>query len=47
MRYSKMLEENTFHGHKADYVWMLVVSSTLLLVSYAAELILEKDLQPD
>ena len=28
-----MLEENTFHGHKADYVWLLTVSSALLLVS--------------
>jgi len=32
MRYSKMLEENTFHGHKADYVWLLMVSSALLLL---------------
>lgn len=32
MRYSKMLEDNTFSGRKADYVWMLTVSGTLLLV---------------
>lgn len=32
LRYSKMLEENTFHGHKADYVWLLIVSCTLLLL---------------
>ncbi|KAL7006274.1 hypothetical protein EMMF5_004160 [Cystobasidiomycetes sp. EMM_F5] len=27
-----MLEENQFHGHKADYVWLLLVSCTLLLL---------------
>ncbi|SCV74735.1 BQ2448_7764 [Microbotryum intermedium] len=32
MRYSKMLEESTFHGRRADYVWLLVVSCTLLLI---------------
>ena len=32
MRYSKMLEENQFSGRKADYVWLLIVSSTLLLL---------------
>jgi Derlin-2/3 len=40
MRYSKMLEENTFHGHKADYVWMLMVSSALLLVSCFPDMML-------
>ncbi|GAA5828801.1 hypothetical protein JCM5353_006328 [Sporobolomyces roseus] len=32
MRYSKMLEESTFHGKRADYVWLLFVSCVLLLV---------------
>ena len=32
MRYSRMLEENSFAGRKADYTWLLVVSSTLLLL---------------
>lgn len=34
MRYSKMLEESAFHGRRADYVWLLIVSCTILLVSY-------------
>lgn len=33
MRYSRMLEESTFHGRRGDYVWLLIVSCTLLLVS--------------
>jgi Derlin-2/3 len=33
MRYSKMLEESAFHGRRADYVWLLIVSCTILLVS--------------
>lgn len=32
MRYSKMLEESAFHGRRADYVWFLLVSGTILLV---------------
>lgn len=32
MRYSKMLEENTYHGHRAEYAWLLVVCCSLLLV---------------
>ncbi|GAA5907516.1 hypothetical protein JCM8208_001401 [Rhodotorula glutinis] len=32
MRYSKMLEESAFHGRRADYVWLLIVSCTLLLI---------------
>ena len=32
MRYSKMLEESAFRGRRADYVWFLLVSCTLLLV---------------
>jgi hypothetical protein len=32
VRYSKMLEENTFHGRRADYLWLMIVSSSLLLV---------------
>ncbi|GAA6059904.1 hypothetical protein JCM10212_005287 [Sporobolomyces blumeae] len=32
MRYSKMLEESAFHGKRADYVWLLIVSSVLLLI---------------
>jgi len=27
-----MLEESAFHGRRADYVWLLIVSCTLLLV---------------
>ncbi|BGP17541.1 hypothetical protein JCM10213v2_005574 [Rhodosporidiobolus nylandii] len=34
MRYSKMLEESAFHGRRADYVWLLIVSCTLLLLVY-------------
>ncbi|TKA55625.1 hypothetical protein B0A53_02803 [Rhodotorula sp. CCFEE 5036] len=29
MRYSKMLEQSTFHGRRADYVWLLVILSPL------------------
>ena len=32
MRYSKMLEESTFHGKRAEYCWLLIVSCTFLLV---------------
>ncbi|GAA5869412.1 hypothetical protein JCM1840_005463 [Sporobolomyces johnsonii] len=32
MRYSKMLEESSFHGRRADYVWLLLVSCALLLI---------------
>ncbi|KWU41032.1 Der1-like protein [Rhodotorula sp. JG-1b] len=32
MRYSKMLEQSTFHGRRADYVWFLAVSCTMLLI---------------
>ncbi|KAL8280485.1 hypothetical protein RQP46_007133 [Phenoliferia psychrophenolica] len=32
MRYSRMLEESTFHGRRGDYVWLLMVSCTLLLI---------------
>lgn len=35
MRYSKMLEQSSFHGRRADYVWLLIVSCTMLLVSAA------------
>ena len=36
MRYSKMLEENAFHGRKADYLWLLLCSAAMLLVSSRA-----------
>ena len=36
MRYSKMLEESAFHGRRADYMWLLIVSCTLLLVRPAS-----------
>ncbi|KAI5481266.1 hypothetical protein MNV49_004888 [Pseudohyphozyma bogoriensis] len=29
MRYSRMLEESTFHGRRADYVWLLIILSPL------------------
>lgn len=32
MRYSKMLEESAFHGRRADFIWLLTVSATLILV---------------
>ncbi|KAH8929282.1 Der1-like protein [Atractiella rhizophila] len=32
MRYSRMLEENSFGGRRGDYVWLLVISSSLLLL---------------
>lgn len=33
MRYSRMLEESSFANRKADYFWMLFLSSLMLLVS--------------
>ncbi|GAA5952526.1 hypothetical protein JCM3765_002197 [Sporobolomyces pararoseus] len=32
MRYSKMLEETSFAGKKAEYVWLLIVSCSFLIV---------------
>ena len=32
MRYSRMLEESSFANRKADYFWLLLLSSTMLLV---------------
>lgn len=32
VRYSRMLEENHYAGRKADYVWLLIVSSAALLL---------------
>ena len=32
MRYSRMLEESSFANRKADYVWLLILSSIMLLV---------------
>jgi Derlin-2/3 len=31
-RYSKMLETGAFSGRSADFLWLLVISATLLLV---------------
>ena len=33
MRYSRMLEESSFANKKADYFWLLLLSSIMLLVS--------------
>lgn len=33
-----MLEESTFHGKRADYVWLLFVSCVLLLVCRSSPL---------
>ena len=33
MRYSRMLEESSFHGRRADYFWLLLQSAVMLLVS--------------
>ena len=33
MRYSRMLEESSFANRKADYFWLLLLSSIMLLVS--------------
>lgn len=33
MRYSRLLEENSYANKKADYVWLLIVCSSMLLVS--------------
>lgn len=33
MRYSRMLEESSFANKKADYLWLLILSSVMLLVS--------------
>ncbi|KDN51296.1 Der1-like protein [Tilletiaria anomala UBC 951] len=32
LRYSRMLEENSYAGRRADFVWLLIVSSVLLLL---------------
>ncbi|GAA5875171.1 hypothetical protein JCM16303_005033 [Sporobolomyces ruberrimus] len=32
MRYSKMLEETSFSNKRAEYVWLLIVSCTFLLI---------------
>ena len=32
MRYSRMLEESSFANRKADYFWLLLLSSAMLLV---------------
>ena len=32
MRYSRMLEESSFANRKADYFWLLFLSSLMLLV---------------
>ncbi len=32
MRYSRMLEESSFANRKSDYVWLLILSSIMLLV---------------
>lgn len=32
MRYSRMLEESSFSNRKADYFWLLLLSSLMLLV---------------
>jgi hypothetical protein len=32
MRYSRMLEESSFANKKADYLWLLLLSSAMLLV---------------
>jgi Derlin-2/3 len=32
MRYSRMLEESSFANRKADYFWLLLLSSVMLLV---------------
>jgi Derlin-2/3 len=34
MRYSRMLEESSFANRKADYFWLLLLSSMMLLVNY-------------
>jgi Derlin-2/3 len=33
MRYSRMLEESSFANKKADYFWLLLQSSVMLLVN--------------
>ena len=36
MRYSRMLEESSFANRRADYFWLLLLSSLMLLVSQIA-----------
>lgn len=36
MRYSRMLEESSFANRKADYVWLLILSSIMLLARLAS-----------
>jgi Derlin-2/3 len=31
-RYARMLEENHYAGHRADFVWLLIFSSTILVI---------------
>jgi len=35
MRYSRMLEESSFANKKADYFWLLLQSSVMLLVRFS------------
>lgn len=35
MRYSRLLEENSFSNRKADYIWLLSLCAMFLLVSLA------------
>ena len=36
MRYSRMLEESSFANRKADYFWLLLLSSAMLLVRFTS-----------
>lgn len=36
MRYSRMLEESSFANRRADYFWLLLISSIMLLVRCAS-----------
>lgn len=34
MRYSRLLEENSFSNRRADYVWLLFLCATFLIVRF-------------
>ena len=46
MRYSRMLEESSFANRKADYFWLLFLSSLMLLVRAASSPSLPSVLTP-
>lgn len=38
MRYSRLLEENSYANRRADFLWLLLVCSSMLLVRAVVEI---------